>query len=85
MVQNTFKAFLLHKCVFSSLWLREYHILLETEMVASISRLTKFRKGWAVSLTMIKPKRKCSLFSQARYARCCDSSSHKPVLSVENK
>lgn len=59
-------AFVIHNCVFVCVRLRECHILLETEMAASISRPTKFRKDWAVSLTMIRPKRKCSLFSQTR-------------------
>lgn len=62
---------------------RVSHTHLETEMAASISRLTKFRNAWAVPLIMIR-KRKCSLFSQAHNSRHCDSSSHKSVMS-ENK
>lgn len=66
-------------------WLIECHTHthLETEMAASISRLTKFRNAWAVPLIMIR-KRKCSLFSQAHNSRHYDSGSHKSVMS-ENK
>lgn len=43
------------------------HTVLKTEMAASISRLTKFRSDWVVSLIMIRPKRKFIVLS-AHYA-----------------
>lgn len=59
-MQNTPMALARHE--FQCLWC---HIRLKLEMAASISRLTKFRQDWAASPTMIRPNRKCSLFSQA--------------------